>query len=242
MQERLEADGPDPALPERPAPGPVRRFYRWFRWVALAGTVIALFLILRQPAPPRLRTDGEASQRLEAKLREMDAAARSGRPYSLRMNEAELNSWMGSNLAFAREKDTEPPNAAHPPGTIHSDDPGKPLDPGDVQPPATVEEVQSTVRDVKIALNSDVLRAFVTFDFHGKDLTLVLEGRVFVEEGYIRLEPTHMQLGSLPIPGAMVEEAVKRLFESPENRESFRLPPGIADIRVANSQLIVTRK
>ena len=36
-----------------------------------------------------------------------------------------------------------------------------------------------------------------------------------------------------------LDRAVSRLFDSPENRESFQLPPEIKDIRVMNGELIV---
>ena len=47
-------------------------------------------------------------------------------------------------------------------------------------------------------------------------------------------------LGSLPIPQVTLERAVSRLFDSPENRDSFQLPPAIKDIRVANGELMVS--
>jgi hypothetical protein len=33
-----------------------------------------------------------------------------------------------------------------------------------------------------------------------------------------------------------------RLFDSPENREKFRLPPHIQDMRIEHGQLIVTSR
>jgi hypothetical protein len=48
-----------------------------------------------------------------------------------------------------------------------------------------------------------------------------------------------MMLGSLPIPQAIVERAVSSLFDSPENRDRLRLPPGIRDLRVENGELVL---
>ena len=84
------------------------------------------------------------------------------------------------------------------------------------------------------------LSAYVLFDLYGKELSLTLEGRLSVQDGYLRLSPTRLMLGSLPIPQVTVDRAVSSLFESPENRERFRLPPDIRSLRVENGELVVT--
>jgi hypothetical protein len=43
---KLAANTADPAI------GPLRRFYRIFRWVALAGLIVIIFLMLRPSPPP----------------------------------------------------------------------------------------------------------------------------------------------------------------------------------------------
>src|SRR6202008_640642 len=79
------------------------------------------------------------------------------------------------------------------------------LNPGNPPPiagtdPATLEQVQSSVKDVKIDMERDLVKAYVIFDFHGKDLSLELEGRLGTQDGYIKFEPVAGKLGSLPLP------------------------------------------
>lgn len=218
---------------ERPLPEPVETLvpekekeaqsnffgalYRRLRWVVLAGCVLVLALILRQDTPPAVKVDPRAEQSLQLKLRNLQPATPDGGPQTLRLNEAEINTWVSTNLAL---------------------DPEIPETPSDEVP--TVEEVQSNVKDVKILLFDDRLLAYVVFNLYGKDLSLTLEGRLRIEDGYIRLAPTAAKLGSLPLPRATVERAVKRLFESPENMEQFRLPPNVVDLRVENGELVFT--
>ena len=54
----------------------------------------------------------------------------------------------------------------------------------------------------------DQITAYVLFNLHGKDLSLTLEGRLSVQDGYLRLAATRLMLGSLPIPQATVDRAV----------------------------------
>lgn len=106
----------------------------------------------------------------------------------------------------------------------------------------SVEEAQSAVKDVRIELIDDRAKAYVVFDFHGKDMTLQLEGRLAAENGYLRFEPVAGQLGSLPIPQSTLETAVRRLMDSPENREKLRLPDGLSGLKIENGEVVVSYK
>ncbi len=195
-----------------------KKFYRVFRWVALAAVLFVLFLILRQAPAPEIQTDPRAAQDVQLKVYRAEQALQSGEPHALEMNEAQLNTFLHSNLALAS---THGANAL-PVGT---------------EP--TLEEVKSSVRDVRINLAGNQVRAYLLFNLYGKDMSLILEGTLGVVDGYLRLTPTSGTLGSLPIPQASLDNAVRRLFDSPENREKFRVPPHISDIFVEAGQLTV---
>jgi hypothetical protein len=200
-------------------PGTFQKIYRVVRWIILAGLVLVLFLLLKNAPPPEVQQDPEAGARVEQKMIELQQAVDAGQPHTLTLEEAELNSFLQSNLALQADTGS---------GATYA----SPRDP-------TLEEVQSTVRDVRVNLVDDRVRAYVVFDLHGKDLTLTLEGRLRAVNGYLRLEPTGGMLGSLPLLQTTLDSAVERLFESPENKEKFRLPPEIRDIRIVNGQLEV---
>jgi hypothetical protein len=163
---------------------------------------------------------------VESKLRESQTAAEAGQPHQLRLDEAEVNAYLGSNLALKQESAAA---AAAP----------APPSPG-AEP--SLEEIQSSVKDVKINMLDDRVQAYVLFDFHGQELSLVLEGRLRVEDGYLRFEPTSVKLGSLPIPQSTLESAVRRMLASPENKEKLRVPSEIDDIRIENGELVVSHR
>ena len=173
------------------------RFYRVLRWVVLVGIVALVVLVLADAPPPQVDTDPNAGRAIQVKMMDLQTSMLAGRSHSLRLEEAELNFWLGKNL----------------------------------------EENPSAMQDLRINLNGDLLRVYLVFISYGQDLSLILEGRVRVKEGYLDLEPTAGQLGSFPIPRFGLGRAVQRLFESTENREKFKLPQEINDIRVENSEL-----
>lgn len=223
------------SVPEKAdAPHPLVRFYRVFRWVVLAGGGLVIFLILYPAPPPQIDSDPQAAQRLEQKIRQLDRSLRRGRAHTLRLDEAEINSWLGSNLPGAPPANGASASAAAPPGPAA--DPL--LTPVEQEP--TVEEIKSNVRDIKVDLRGDRVHAYLLFNLYGKDMTLIMEGRLSVQNGYLRLDPTQVKLGSLPVPQATIDRAVRRVFESPQNRQKFRVPPEVRAVRVENSQLIVS--
>ncbi len=215
-----------------PVAGPATRrffrsFYRVFRWLALASSVFVLVLLLQNPPPPAVQIDPDAQKRAETKVHELYSATQEDRPYTLRLDEAELNSWLRPNLSLASKGgETQTPRETD--------------NPEDIRPAA--QRARSTVHDVKIQLFDDRLRGYVLFDFLGKDLSLVLEGRLVVENRYLRLQPASGTLGTLPLPQWSLKGAAARLFDRPDNRETFHLSPGIRDIRVEHSELIVVRR
>jgi uncharacterized Zn finger protein (UPF0148 family) len=213
---------PEPSLSETQKPGVFRRVFRVVRWVSLAVTLVLAVLLLRPAKPPVVRTDPKAAERVQAKIDQAAQTAVEGQAPVLQMDEAELNAWIQTNLALQAPPQSELPSIPGPSGE------------------PTLQQVQSSLRDVKINLIGEELRAYVLFNLYGKDLTLQLEGRLVVTEGRLRLRPTRGMLGSLPIPQITLDRAVSRLFDSPENRESFQLPPEIKDIRVVNGELIVS--
>jgi hypothetical protein len=100
--------------------------------------------------------------------------------------------------------------------------------------------VQSAVKDVKVNMVGDEVQAYVVFDFHGKDISLELNGRLHAEDGYLHFEPTSGKFGSLPLTRWTLEAATRRLFESPINKEKMRLPADVSDIQVRNGDVVVS--
>jgi hypothetical protein len=106
----------------------------------------------------------------------------------------------------------------------------------------TLEQVQSSVKDVKVDMDGDVVKAFVVFDFHGKDLSLELDGHLSADNGYMKFQPVSGRLGSLPLPQSTLNAAVEKLMASPENREKLRLPDDISDIKIVDGQAVIQYK
>jgi hypothetical protein len=204
--------------------------FRMVRWSTYAVVVITLVLALHKTPPPPVETNPQAAARAEQKFEDAERAVANGQSATIRVDETELNSYLTSHLELSGKEVAKPAARAQQPGD--SD--------GSAPTAQDVEQMRSNVRDFKVQLVDDRVKAYVLFDVHGKDMTLQLEGRLGAQNGYLNFEPVGGQIGSLPIPQSTLESAVRRLMESPENREKLKLPPQIADLRIENGEVVAS--
>jgi hypothetical protein len=226
--ERSEETVPAPpveAAAQPATPGRWSRLFRILPWISLTLTAGVLLLILRQAPPLPIQTDPQAADRVAEKMAQLQMAVQAGRSHSIALNEAELNQWMRDNLAIA--------------STHQAREAGIPVPAGHE---ADLQEVQSALKDVRMNLTGNQLKAYALFVLYGKEISLQLDGTVETRDGFIRLKPTAGRLGSLPIPSSTLDRVAEQLFESPQNRETFQLPPQIESVRIENGTLVIATR
>ena len=198
--------------------------FRIVRWSTYLAALITLILILHKTPPPVVETSPQAAARAEEKFQEVEKSVAQGQPATMRLDSAELNSYLASHLELQGIKLA---NAA-PTG-------------GSGAPSAEdVEQVRSNVRDVKVDLVGDRVRAYIVINVHGKDLSLQLEGHLGSENGYLRFEPVGGQIGSMPLPQSALQSAVQKMMDSAANREKLKLPPEISALRIENGEVVAS--
>ena len=221
--------------------------YRALTWSTLAGLVLTLALVLRKSPPPDVPYDPSAAVRAERKFAAADQAKASGQPTQVQLDRTELNSYLQQNLELAGSQPPSAPSPSSAPATAGgpaAQASSAPADPNGLPSAggATVEEVQSSVKDVKVDMDGDLVKAYVVFDFHGKDLSLELDGHLGSQDGYLKFDPVAGKLGSMPLPQSTLQAAVEKMMSSPENREKLKLPADISDIQIQNGQAVVSYK
>jgi hypothetical protein len=206
-------------LPPPSGSGLFSQLFRVARWAVVLSCFVALFMMFRHPPPPAVAVDPEGAQKAGDKFLAAQEAAKQGQSFTMPLTEAELNAWLQSNLALSGN--TAQTGAGGPP---------------------TQEQVQSSMKDIKLHLVGDQIHAYTLFTLYGKDVTLQLTGKLSVRDGRIRLDAKEGMIGTLPIPKATLGSAVSGLFDSPTNREKFILPPHIADVQIQNGELLISYK
>lgn len=218
------------AYRDRTSPSSV--VFRIVRWIIYVGVILMLILVLRKTPPPPVETSPQAAARAEQKFEQVERAVANRQPATLRLDETELNSYLSSHLELSGKQTAKPAPASDQKGTSDSAGPNW----------QDLQRMRSNVRDVRIQLLNNRVKAYVVFDVHGKDMTLQLEGRLSAQNGYLNFEPVSGQIGSLPIPQPALESAIRRLMESPQNREKLKLPRHIVDLHIENGEVVANYK
>lgn len=230
-------------------PALFKTLYRILSWGAAAGLLLTLALVLRKSPPPAVANDPAAASRAEQKFAAADQAKAAGQPAQVQLDSTELNSYLQQSLQT--EGASQPATAAPAPAPTSEGVPvpASPSDPNagpmaalSGNDAATLEQVQSSVKDVQVDMDGDLVKAHVIFDFHGKDLSLELDGHLGSQDGYIKFIPVAGKLGSLPLPQSMLDAAVAKMMASPENREKLKLPSDINDIQIQDGKAVVSYK
>ncbi|MGH9644552.1 MAG: hypothetical protein ACRD3Q_19280 [Terriglobales bacterium] len=97
----------------------------------------------------------------------------------------------------------------------------------------------AVVRDMKLNLTADRMRLYVLANLRGRDITLVLVGKLNTANGYLDFEPISGKIGSLPIPRASLKRAIEQAFAVPGDQAFLRLPRNVRDLRIENGKLVV---
>src|SRR5579864_4861005 len=230
----MQSSGNRPDAPTAAKPGPWRLIFRIVRWSMYVGAAVTLIMVFHAVPPPVIATSPQAAARVDQKVEAVEQAVSSGQPATLRLDQTELNSYLASHLDISPNAS---PSAATAPAADNATS-GLPAPTGTTA--EQVEQVRSSVRDVKVELIEDRVRAYVVFDFHGKDLTLQLEGKLGASNGYLHFTPISGQLGALPLPQSALESAVQKMMDSPENREKLKLPAEISDFKIEKGEIVAT--
>lgn len=230
--------------------------YQILTWSTTIGLVVTLVLVLQKSPEPNVPFDKNAAARAEQKLDAADQAHAAGQPAQVTLDRTELNSFLQQNLQLAPSGEaaqgatntasattatsgtTDASGSSSPGVSGGSGDPLAGITSGGDQP--TLEQVQSSVKDVKVDMDGDLVKAYVIFDFHGKDLSLELDGHLRSEGGYLKFDPVAGKIGSMPLPQSALQAAVDKMMASPENREKLKLPDGISNLQVEDGQAKVT--
>ena len=214
--------------------------FRCLRWSTYLGAFITLILILHTTAPPPVQVSKQAADSAEQKVSEVEQSVSRGEAATLRLNESELNSYLASHLKPMPLAAPEPPVSPTPTAPAAAPETSASSNSAEYPSGADADQMRSNVKDVKVQMEGDLVKAYVVFDVHDKDMTLQLAGKLGASDGYLKFEPVSGRIGSLPIPQSALESAVRQLMESPENHEKLKLPSDISDMHIENGELVTT--
>jgi hypothetical protein len=238
--------------------------YKMVRLIIALGMLGAIGLMLKRPPAPAPPINAEKvaanAEQFNAKLEELRSATEHGESgKEVGFTSDEVNSFIAD--ASARAAQPQPPPQSGPaaaegaqaeaptaastqvPSQTPTEEQGSagsaPAAPLDA---AAIEQVRAAIKQTQLAFEGNEVVAQAVVQRYGQDIVVTVRGTLGVQNGYLAFTPTGFKIGSLAVPVSMVEERLKAKLAEPENREKFKLPDFISDLRVENGQLRIVQK
>jgi hypothetical protein len=203
----------------------------------LAASLIAIFLVLKKPAPVAPAQSPAAAaanaQSVEKKLEQLEQPKDPGQPPAqVRFNSDEITAALAQAAALV-------------PGNISASSAAPQTSPGlptsvPSSPDAPIGEGEPEVKDYKVNFDGDVARGQFVTQIGGKDVYVTLAGHLGSKDGYATFDPTEFKIGDLNVPLSLVSGALQKKLT--EQRDRLKLPDDVGNIKVENGQLVATQK
>ena len=120
--------------------------FRCLRWSTYLAVLVTLILLLHKSDPPPVRVSPQAAASAEEKVEQVQQSLAQGEKPTLRLDEAELNSYLASHLNLAQSANALAPSP--PPATTSSGDPSAVVGRSDSPSASDVDQMRSSVKDV----------------------------------------------------------------------------------------------
>jgi len=100
-------------------------------------------------------------------------------------------------------------------------------------------EVEGGVRDIKLSMSHERLRIYALLNLHGKDISILLEGKVRTVDGRLDFQPISGRIGAVPLPRSTLVNALNRAMTDSESRSFLQLPPNVRDVKIEDGKIAV---
>lgn len=202
---------------------------RIFTAVMVVGTVITTYQMLSKPqsvAHSQSAADEDANaQSFDQKLQQLEAPRnQSASPAEVHFTSDEVSAEMAKSLSPPAEPRT----------------PARPVNSTPSSPDAEIAPGAVQVKGYQVKLDGDVARGQFLTQIAGKDIYVTLAGHLGSQDGYVTFDPTEFKIGELSVPVSLVNSALQKKLA--EQREQFKLPAGVASLRIESSELVITQK
>jgi hypothetical protein len=215
----------------------------------LAASLVAIILVLRKPAPVA-QTQAPAAvaahaQSFDEKVSQFEQAAQqsagSGGPQTTSSPTSSSES-LSSVLPLSGGA-----SASKAELHLNSDEIGAALTQalgaasgGSLSPDTNVGPGAPTIKDQHVSMEGDVAHGQFLTQIAGKDVWITVSGHLGQKDGYATFDPTEFKVGDLDIPVSLVKPALEKKMQ--EERDRLKLPDYVGDVKVKDSELVMTQK
>jgi hypothetical protein len=211
------------------------KLQRIISFATLGISILTLVLVLKRPAPvapPAAPAVAAANaQSFQEKVNQLAQPKTPGQGETeVRMSSAELSGALAE--AAGQLPATAPASASTNSVSGSSSATASPV----TEFPGAVP----SIKDYQVSMDGDIVRGQFLTQIAGKDVYLTLAGHLGAKDGYATFDATEVKIGDLPVPVALVNDALQKKLA--EQRDRMKLPDYVGDVRVQNGELVMQQK
>ncbi len=200
----------------------------------LVTSLIALFLVLKKPAPVAQPQPAAAAvanaQSFQEKVQQLDQPKEAGQaPAEVRLSSSEVSAALAQAAGQIPMAEAAQALSGLSSNTGSSTGPDTAVAPG-----------QPEVKDYQVSFDGDVAHGQFLTHIAGKDVWVTLSGHLGSKDGYATFDPTEFKVGDLNVPVSLVNDALQKKLN--EQRDRLKLPDNVGGMKVENGELVMTQK
>jgi len=230
----------------------------------LGASVVAIFLVLKKPAPvahpqtpAAIAANAQSFDQKMEKLEEASQPAPAPQAYRTANQSAQQQN---TEPAYSSvPPDSRPVSATIPVNNqprsdqaktevhINSDEVGAVLaqalgaaNGGQTAPDSTIGSSAPAIKDQQVSFDGDVVHGQFLTEIAGKDVWVTVSGHLGSKDGYATFDPTEFKVGDLNVPVSLVNPALQKKLA--EQRDRMKLPDYVGDVKVQNGELVMQQK
>ncbi len=212
--------------------------------VTLLASLLAIFLVLKKPAPVAQPQASAAitanAQSFDQKLAQLELASQ--------QSQASARDYPQTSQT---SQQTTAPRVQSPKAEVHisSDEIGAVIaqslgeagsGAAGLSPDSNLGSGAPTIKDQHVSFEGDVVHGQFLAQIAGKDVWVTVSGHIGQKDGYATFEPTEFKVGDLSVPVSLVNPALQKKLA--EERDRMKLPDFVGDVKVQNSELVMQEK
>lgn len=217
----------------------------------LLASLAAIILVLKKPVPvaqPQAPADVAAhAQSFDQKVSQFQQAAQAQGNGGAGAVGSQAPSTASSSTPSSASSSSNGPAASKAELHLNSDEIGAALTQalgaaagGGLSPDTSVGSSAPSIKDQHVSMEGDVAHGQFLTEIGGKDVWITVSGHLGQKDGYATFDPTEFKVGDLEIPVSLVKPALEKKMQ--EERDRLKLPDYVGDMKVKDSELVMTQK
>jgi hypothetical protein len=107
-------------------------------------------------------------------------------------------------------------------------------------PDSSIGSMAPTIKDQQVSFDGNLVHGQFLTTIAGKDVWITVSGHLGDQDGYATFNPTEFKVGDLNVPVSLVNPALQKKLA--EQRDRLKLPDGVGNLKVENSELVMQGK